>query len=94
MNKKLFYKAAAEQLWGMLDDIDTLTDIIKPTSLEGYARFYQAAVQRCNRRHEVLVSDGFSLHIPKRCSEKIVENENSVQQLNGSIGTEPPTAPV
>ena len=87
MNKEQLYKDAAEKLWGLLDDIDTLTDIIKPTSLQGYARFYQAALVRAERRHLVLVSDGYSLHVPKPCAQKIVEeNENGAQQLQPKTG--------
>jgi hypothetical protein len=80
MSNEQIYKDAAEKLWGLLDDIDTLTDIIKPTTLEGYARFYQAALVRCNRRHLILVSDGYSLHIPKTCAQKIVEENGNVAQ--------------
>jgi len=87
MNKEQVYKDAAEKLWGLLDDIDTLTDIIKPTTLAGYAKFYQAARVRCERRHLVLVSDGYSLHVPKPCAQKIVEeNENGAQQLQPKTG--------
>lgn len=90
MNKEQVYKEAAEKLWGLLDDIDTLTDIIKPTSLQGYTRFYQSAVKRAEQRHLVLVSDGYSLHIPKPSAQKIVEENETVsqQRLNASpIGT-------
>lgn len=82
MNKEKVYKGAAEKLWGLLDDIDTLTDVIKPTSLEGYAMFYQAAVKRADQRHLILISDGYSLHIPKPCAQEIVEEtESNTQQL-------------
>ena len=90
MNKEHVYKVAAEKLWGLLDDIDTLTDVIKPTSLHGYVRFYQAAVKRAEQRHLVLVSDGYSLHIPKPCAQEIVEKTETITQqpLNA-----PPSAP-
>lgn len=73
MNKEEVYKGAAEKLWGLLDDIDTLTDVIKPTSLQGYASFYRAAVKYAEQRHLILTSDGYSLFIPKPCAQKIVE---------------------
>lgn len=90
MNKEQIYKEAAEKLWGLLDDIDTLTDVINPTTLQGYARFYQAAVKRAEQRHLILISDGYSLHIPKPCAQEIVEETetNTQQQLNAT-----PSAP-
>jgi hypothetical protein len=86
LNKEKVYKEAAEKLWGLLDDINTLADIIKPTSLQGYVRFYQAAVKRSEQRHLILTSDGYSLYIPKPCAQEIVEEtETSTQQLKAEI---------
>ena len=52
----------AETLWGLLDDIDTLSDAIKPSSEEGYKAFYDGALKTAEKRHDVLVSDGYLLH--------------------------------
>ncbi len=83
------YKHAAEKLWGLLDDIDTLTDVIKPTSLKGYAAFYSAAVKMAERRFLILTSDGYDLTITKTCAQKFKEeNKNNIQQLNVSSGEE------
>ncbi len=49
------------RLWAMLDDIDTLSDSIKPSSIEGYEKFYSAALQFANKRHLILKSDGHGL---------------------------------
>ena len=73
MTNEQIYKQAAERLWRLLDDVDTLTDVIKPTSLKGYISFYESAMVRVKRRHEVLVSDGYSLHVPESCEQKIAE---------------------
>lgn len=55
-------KNAGEKLWQLLDDIDTLSDQIKPTDLEGYKAFYEATMKRCQKRNEIAFSeDGHTL---------------------------------
>jgi len=51
-----------EKLWGLLDDIDTLSDVIKPSTLEGYEAYYARTQQKASERHDVLYSDGYRLH--------------------------------
>ena len=80
MSKEQIYKEAAEKLWGLLDDIDTLPDMIHPTSLKGYISFYKASLVRTELRHEILVSDGYNLHVPEKCIQKIVESACSEDQ--------------
>jgi len=61
---------AAIKLWGFLDDIDTLADMIKPNDLVGYQRFFNLAMARVERRHTVLYSDGHKLYSPDDVPEK------------------------
>lgn len=56
--------AAAEILWDMLDNIDTLSDQIKPTDELGYRTFYQKAMNIAVCRHDVMKSDGHTLMWP------------------------------
>jgi hypothetical protein len=51
----------AGRLWGMLDDIDTLSDSIKSIDLDGYKRFFLAAIDFANKRHLIFESDGRKL---------------------------------
>jgi len=51
-----------EKLWGLLDDIDTLSDFIKPNDLVSYQRFFDLAIVYAEKRHDVLYSDGYRLH--------------------------------
>ena len=53
--------SAEGRLWGMLDDIDTLSDAIKPTNLKEYKEFFRAAIDFANKRHLILKSDGYNL---------------------------------
>ena len=39
----------AEALWGIIDDIDTLSDIIKPATEKGYKAFYDAVMKKADR---------------------------------------------
>jgi hypothetical protein len=57
--------ATAEALWQLLDDIDTLSDQIKPSELGGYQRFYQRASSIAQHRHLLLKSDGHKLMWPE-----------------------------
>ncbi len=55
----------AEKLWQLLDDIDTMSDAIKPDDLAGYRRFYDYALLHCAKRHQYLKSDGYTLTDPE-----------------------------
>lgn len=52
-------------LWGLLDDIDTLPDIMKPDSLENHERTLVAIIKRSETRHAYVLSDGYELFLPK-----------------------------
>lgn len=45
-------EVAVVALWDIIDDIDTYSDIIKPTTLEGYKTFYQKVMKLVQRRHK------------------------------------------
>jgi hypothetical protein len=45
----------------LLDDIDTLSDIIKPSTLETYKAYHDKTLQIAAHRAEILESDGFDL---------------------------------
>lgn len=51
----------AIQLQKLLDDIDTLSDIIKPSTLETYKAYHDKTLQIAAHRAEILESDGFDL---------------------------------
>lgn len=57
------YKDIAEKLWDLLDEVDTLSDIIKPNGENGYKCFYNNAMRICSKRHDLLSSDGYGLKI-------------------------------
>jgi hypothetical protein len=59
-----YYKFVAERLWSILDDIDTSSDVIKPTSEKGYKIFYEKTMERVSNRFNYLTSDGYNLYRP------------------------------
>jgi len=54
----------AESLWQLLDDIDTLSDSMKPMTFVQYQSFYRTALDVARRRHGFLKSDGYKLTWP------------------------------
>ena len=58
-NSKL--KKIADELWGLLDNIDTLSDMIKPVEEMGYKHFYDCSMKETEKRHKFLHSDGYNL---------------------------------
>lgn len=59
------YLVAAERLWKILDNIDTLSDVVKPTTLKGFEFFYKGVMNRVEERFKVLTSDGYMLRLPE-----------------------------
>ena len=57
-------RAIAEKLWSLLDDIDTASDMFKPSDEAGYRRFYEYAMQKAEERGMQLESDGYHLYLP------------------------------
>ena len=58
------YKQIAEELWGILDDIDTLPDMTHPNTPEAHEKTWKAMVKRAEQRHKLLKSDGYTLSLP------------------------------
>jgi len=54
-----------DKLWGLLDDIDTASDMFKPHDEASYRRFYDFAMARAARRCEVCESNGYVLFFAK-----------------------------
>ena len=45
------YERIAEELWDLLDGIDTLSDIIRPNSLGEYKLLYRLTMEKVSKRH-------------------------------------------
>jgi hypothetical protein len=62
--KDISMREIAEQLWSLLDDIDTLSDICKPTVKDPKAAmaFYNNTMRYVGKRFEFLKSDGYKLY--------------------------------
>ena len=67
------WRECAEALWGILDDIDTLSDMLKPNDEDGYRKFCSMALKRADKRHLLLHSDGYKLTPPGASEEPAEE---------------------
>lgn len=74
------YKKAAEDLWQLLDDIDTSTDIFKPTidRSGSLMAFYNQTNKYTAKRFDILKSDGYKLYTPKEF--EVISKSNSVEK--------------
>lgn len=59
--KKKTYKQIAEELWRLLDSIDTLPDMIHPRTIEGHEKTWKMMIRRAEKRHQLLKTDGYTL---------------------------------
>jgi hypothetical protein len=59
--EKKTYKEIAIELWRLLDSIDSLPDMIHPSTLEGHKKTWVMMVNRAEKRHTLLKSDGYTL---------------------------------
>lgn len=55
------WEQRARDLWQILDDIDTLSDMLKETPV---SKFEKMALKRAAKRHSILESDGYKLYEP------------------------------
>ena len=64
VSSSLSIREIAEQLWSLLDNIDTLSDICKPTVNDPKAAmaFYNNAMKYAAKRFELLQSDGYKIY--------------------------------
>lgn len=49
-------------LYGLLEDIDTASDMFKPVELESYIAFYNYTMKRVSERSKYIESDGYNLY--------------------------------
>lgn len=63
VSSSLSMREIAEQLWSLLDNIDTLADICKPTvnGPKAAMAFYNNAMKYADKRFELLQSDGYNI---------------------------------
>ena len=55
------YKKIAKELWKLLDDIDTASDVFKPDTIESYKAFYNHTMKECEKRGRYMESkDGYT----------------------------------
>lgn len=63
------YKAEAERLWCLLDDISTAGDMFKP-EINGYFRY---VCDRAEKRSLIIKSDGYKLLWPNETGSEPVK---------------------
>lgn len=62
VSNSISFRERAEELWGLLDDIDTASDMFKPQDEKSAMAFYNYAMKKQEERHKYLKSDGYKLY--------------------------------
>ncbi len=52
---------SAKELWNILDDIDSLPDLLHPDDIQGHEKCWKMMVKRAEKRHRILKTDGYNL---------------------------------
>jgi len=83
VSSSLSMREIAEQLWSLLDNIDTLSDICKPTVNDPKAAmaFYNNAMKYAGKRFDLLKSDGYKLYTNEEF-EALPKSESSFAFLD------------
>ena len=55
------FKKIAHELWGLLDSIDTLPDMLHPNNEKMHEKCWKMMVKRAEKRHNLLKSNGYTL---------------------------------
>lgn len=71
MENNTDFREFAEELWGLLDDLDTFSDIIKPTidNPESLVKYYKTALAIAGKRFNYFDSDGYKLYTHQEFKE-------------------------
>ncbi len=73
--ENLSEREIAEHLWRLLDDIDSSSDLFKPSDNNpgSYKRFYNYVMSKQKERHDLLKSDGYDLYTTSEWREKNID---------------------
>lgn len=66
----------AEFLWKLLDDIDTASDMLKPSNLDSWERYYSWVNKKLRKRFDVFKSDGYKLMTPDNITNTTKQNKH------------------
>lgn len=61
LGDKLSWEDIAKALWKILDDIDTLPDMLHPSEYKMADKCWRMMIKRAEKRHQYLLSDGYTL---------------------------------
>ncbi len=77
------YKKIATELWDLLDQIDTASDMFKPCESNGiksFDNFYEYAMKKSEERHKFMKSDGYDLFTIEEF-KKLPKDKNNHPEL-------------
>lgn len=76
-------RSRAEQLWDIMDKIDSYTDLMDLSNPNHLKSFYDYVNEQIAKRHEILKSDGYKLYTPEEfyteVSDKGTPNKLSIK---------------
>jgi hypothetical protein len=94
IGNKIEAEQKAEKLWKLLDDIDSSSDMFKPSEsngIESYQNFYTYSLKKSMERFKIYGSDGYNLIEPKiqntqhdkfECLPRYVDGDNEAKECN------------
>lgn len=75
------YRGHAEMLWELLDDIDSILQIIRPSTPEELAKLNALILKKLKKRHEVFHYDGFKLYDFDEWEKKTRKNQDKLESF-------------
>lgn len=60
-SRDTYWKERVVKLWDMLDDIDSVPDMLHPNTERGHESTWKMMVAIAEKRHKILKTDGFTL---------------------------------
>lgn len=90
MKDKNDFRIIAEKLWCLLDDIDTASDMFKPSDERSAMAFYKYAMKKQAERHKYLRSDGYNLYTEEEFERHDTLSRQPTPDLCCGMYEEPP----
>lgn len=75
------YRRAAEQLWDLLDDIDSTLQLIKPSTPDDLAKLTALIQKKLRKRHEFFHYDGFELYDYEEWKDKQKQTKDNLENF-------------
>jgi hypothetical protein len=79
------YKKAAIALWGLLDNIDTASDVFKPSDIKSWNAYYRYVNRMHSKRFKIFSSDGYDLFIGSTTGGTCITDDKKKPEENQEV---------